>query len=91
MGDIYFSGVNEHKSSFIKEVNHEGTKTYAICAMDYALTSYVLVSSIDGQEVEVSYSWALLSDNKTIKTEKENLGKGTVLTTKVYSTTTSDF
>ena len=91
MGDIYFNGVNENKTSIIKEVAHEGTKTYTISTLGYILTSNVLVTSLDGKEVEVSYTWNLLSNDKVVKAEKEVTEKGTVITSKVYSTTISDF
>lgn len=89
--DIYFNGVNENKLSFTKDVPHEGTKTYTISAVDHLLTSYLYITSLDGKEVEVSYVWSLLSDNKVIKADKEVTEKGTIISTKIYSTTISDF
>lgn len=90
LGHISFDGVNEKSMTLTKEITHQATKKYTISATDYALTSYVHILSLDDQEIEVSYTWELLLDGKLVKNEKGILGKGKLLTTKVYSTTIAD-
>lgn len=86
-GDIFLNGVDQKTNVLNQDISHDGTMSYEVKTTSVFLSTFITLSTLEVDDVKVSYEWTASVNGKQVKSDTGVLILGGVKQTKVYQTT----
>lgn len=85
-GDIFLNGINQKTNVLNQDISHEGIMSYEVTTTSIFLSTFITLSSLEVDDIKVSYEWTASVNGKEVKSDTGVLILGGVKQTKVYQT-----